>query len=404
VNDITLQKKFENKERKLFTMATVLVTGGTGILGREVVARLLAHHHTPRVLSRQTNPDLPEGTEIIFGDLTSGSGLPAAVKEVDAIIHCASSLQEPQATDVGGTRLLLHAAHEANSPHIIYVSIVGVDRAATDYYQAKHETETVIRQSRLPWSIVRATQFHEFALRLIRSLGTDTLNVIPTPSDIRLQPIAIGDVAERLVALLVEGPTGQVEEIGGPQILTLEEMIQAYLRARGRDAILRTIELPRSLFEVFRSNSHLCPDFAVGQKTWGAFVRYWYGEREGYPTVKAQVPVLLEQMIQVHQPAQVSVLTVTLEPGALGSPPHRHPGPVFGYVVEGEVLFEMHCHAPRLYKQGEVFYEPDGCLHLLANNPHPARRALFVAVLIGEPGQPILTPVELQAGTNDPLV
>ena len=69
---------------------------------------------------------------------------------------------------------------------------------------------------------------------------------------------------------------------------------------------------------------------------------------------------------------------------------------------EGEVLFEMRGHAPTIYKQGGVFYEPNGCLHLLANNPSPSRRALFVAVLIGEPGQPILTPVQLQAGTNEP--
>ncbi|HTK09856.1 MAG TPA: NAD(P)H-binding protein [Ktedonobacteraceae bacterium] len=384
-------------------MATILVTGGTGDLGREVVSRLLARHHTPRVLSRQSHPDLPEGTEIVTGDLTSGSGLSAAVAGVDTIIHCASFPQGAQATDIGGTRLLVQAAHAAGSPHIIYVSIVGVDRATSGYYQAKYAAETIIAQSQLPWSIVRATQFHLFALRLIQSLGADTLNVIPVPPNVRLQPVDIDDVAERLVALAEEGPAGYLPDMAGPQVLTLEEIIQTYLHRRGRKATLRTTELPDSLFATFSADSHMNPTSAAGTKTWDEFLHYWYNENDSYPAAKKTTTILMEQLIQAHHPAQVTVHTVALDPGAQGAPPHRHPGPVFGYVVEGDVLFEMRGHAPRLYKQGEVFYEPDGCLHLLANNPSPTRRALFVAVLIGEPGQPILTPVQLQADTNDPL-
>jgi uncharacterized protein YbjT (DUF2867 family)/quercetin dioxygenase-like cupin family protein len=384
-------------------MANILVTGGTGDLGRAVVAHLLAHQHTPRVLSRQTHSNLPSGAETHFGDLTTGAGLREAVAGVDAIIHCASSPQRTRATDIGGTRLLVQAAHEAGSPHIVSVSIVGVDSSPAPYYQAKYEAEGIITQSRLPWSVVRATQFHSFALRLIQSLGSDRLNVIPVPPNVRLQTIATDDVAERLVALVEQGATNQVEEMGGPQVLTLEEMVQTYLRVRDREASLRAAELPNSLFAAFSANKNLSLAPARGKQTWEAFVRYWYRERDGYPVPQAQTPVLLEETVQVHDPVQVSVLTVTLEPGAQGSPPHRHPGPVFGYVVEGEVLFEMRGHAPRIYKQGEVFYEPYHCFHLLANNPNPFSRAVFVAILLGEPGQPILTPIPLQAGTNDPI-
>src|SRR5438067_2100251 len=131
-------------------MANVLVTGGTGDLGRAVVAQLLAHHHTPRVLSRQTHPELPSGVEALFGDLTTGSGLREAVEGGDAIIHCASSPQGAQATDIGGTRMLVQAAHEAGLSHFVYVSIVGVDRSPAPYYRAKHEAESIIAQSGLP--------------------------------------------------------------------------------------------------------------------------------------------------------------------------------------------------------------------------------------------------------------
>lgn len=384
-------------------MANVLVTGGTGELGRAVVAQLLAQHHTPRVLSRQTHPNLPSGVMVVSGNLASGSGLSEAVEGVDTVIHCASSPLEALTTDIGGTRMLVQAARESGSPHFIYVSIVGVDSAPAPYYQAKREAESLIAQSGLSWSVVRATQFHSFGLRLIQSLGTDRLNVIPTTPDTRLQTIAAEDVAERLVALVEQGATQRIEEIGGPQVLTLETMIQSYLRARGRKASLRTVELPNSLFAVFSSPEPLNPAPFRGKQTWDEFVRYWYRERDGYPAPQAQVPLLLEKTVQVHDPVQVSVLTVTLEPGAQGAPPHRHPGPVFGFVVEGNILFEMRGHAPRIYRQGEVFYEPYGCVHLLANNPSPFSRAVFVAVLLGEPGQPILTPIQLQADTNDPI-
>jgi quercetin dioxygenase-like cupin family protein len=299
--------------------------------------------------------------------------------------------------------MLVQAARESGSPHFIFVSIVGVDRSPAPYYRAKREAERLIAKSGLPWSVVRATQFHSFGLRLIQSLGTDTLNIIPVPPHTRLQTIATEDVAERLVALVECGATHQIKEMGGPQALTLEEMVQSYLRERGREASLRSVELSNSLFAAFRSAEPPHPVPAKGRQTWDEFVRSWYRERDNHPAPKAQVPILMEETVQVHDPVQVSVLTVTLDPGAQGSPPHRHPGPVFGYVVEGEILFEMRGHHPRIYKQGEAFYEPYGCLHLLANNPSPFRRAVFVAVLLGEPGQPILTPVQLQAGTNDPV-
>jgi len=384
-------------------MANVLVTGGTGELGRLVVAQLLAHQHTPRVLSRQTHLDLPEGAESVYGELTSGTGLREAVKGVDAIIHCASSPQEALATDIGGTRMLVHAAREAGSPHFIYVSIVGIDHAQSGYYQAKYEAERIVMQSQLPWSIVRATQFHSLALRLIQSLGIEMLNVIPVPPNVRLQTIATGEVAERLLALAEGGKTGQVEDMGGPQVLTLEEMIQTYLHVRGREVSMRAVDLPNSLFATFSSSEHQHSAPAVGKQTWEEFMRYWCHERDSYHVPDTLNPVLLEKTVQAHDPVQVSVIEVSMEPGSYITPPHRHPGPIFGYVVEGSVLFEMRGHTPTIYRRGDTFYEPDGCIHLLANNPSPSGKAVLVAVLLGEPGQPILTPLQLQAGTNDPV-
>lgn len=387
-------------------MGHVLVTGGTGSLGREVVSQLLTQQQTVRVVSRKSQPDLSDSVEVVYGDLASGSGLREAVNNVDTIIHCASDSSKAETTDLAGTRLLVRAIQDAgNTPHLIYVSIVGVDKAVAGYYRAKWEAENIVQQSRVPWTILRTTQFHDFVLQMIQSLGADTLRSLPVPSGVRFQSIERSDVAQRLVELVAEGPSGLLPDMGGPQVLSLEEMVQAYLSRRGRDALLRTVELPNSLLNTFRSDKHLCPEHAEGKTTWDEFLHYWYEEKDGFPQGHKEVAILMKEIVQLPWAPEVTVHTVELAPGAQGAPPHRHPGPIFGYVIEGEVLFEMHGHAPKIYKQGEVFYEPFHCVHLLANNPNPRRRALFVAVLLGEPGKPILTPVQLdpQAVTNETM-
>lgn len=136
-------------------MATVLVTGGTGTLGREVVTRVLAGQHRARILSHQASPSIPRGVEVVTGDLASGRGLREAVAGVDAIIHCATSFEGVRQVDVEGTHVLLQAAHASGSPHIVYISIVGVDRTDYFYYRGKYETELVVEQGPLPWTIAR---------------------------------------------------------------------------------------------------------------------------------------------------------------------------------------------------------------------------------------------------------
>jgi uncharacterized protein YbjT (DUF2867 family) len=147
------------------TVAKIFVTGGTGDLGREVLSHLLARQHAIRVLSRQSHPNLPQGIEVVTGDLMGGAGVREAAAGVDTVIHCASDPSAAQATDVGGTRLPAQALQDVEPPpHLIYVSIVGVDQAATDYHRAKYEAESVVAQSQLPWTVLRATHFHSFAL------------------------------------------------------------------------------------------------------------------------------------------------------------------------------------------------------------------------------------------------
>ena len=144
-------------------MSTVLVTGGTGLLGRAVVARLTSAGHDVRVLSR-TAP----GSPAVVGDLATGSGLDDAVAGVDTVVHCGVR----PARSPTGRRDRHPVAGRCRpagrfSPHLVYVSIVGVDRIPLAYYRAKAEAEREVALSGLPWTTLRATQFHEFTADLL---------------------------------------------------------------------------------------------------------------------------------------------------------------------------------------------------------------------------------------------
>ena len=261
-------------------MSTVLVTGGTGGLGREVTARLMGRGHRVRVLSHRAQPDTPPGVEVATGDLASGMGLREATAGVEAIVHCASNPKDPQPVDVAGTRALLEAARAVGGPpQVVYISIVGVDRSAYGYYQAKYQAEGLIEQSGLPWTVLRATQFHTLVHDRFIAPAVDASSPaeIVIPAGLRFQPVDIGDVAERLVALVEQGPARQVLEMGGPQTLTLEEMTDTYLWVRGVGANVRAAPAQGELFEAFRSGINLVPAHAEGTITWEQYLRCVYG-------------------------------------------------------------------------------------------------------------------------------
>lgn len=259
-------------------MPSILVTGGTGTLGREVVVRLLARGHQVRVLTHHASEAVPEGVEAASGDLATGAGLKEVLAGVGGVLHLASSSRQAMETDVGGTRNLLAAAAASGTtsalPHIIYISIVGVDRSNMPYYVAKDAAEALIETSGLPWSILRATQFHGFIASILRSLGLETQPEVVVPEGVRVQSIDVGEVAERLVALAELGPLTHVAQMGGPQILDLETMATTYLKMRGQGEIARVRAEPlhTPMFDAWRSGTNLAPEHAFGAITWEQYL------------------------------------------------------------------------------------------------------------------------------------
>lgn len=251
-------------------MDTVLVTGGTGLLGRRVVRAMAGDGHRVRILSRSPAPPPVPGAEVSVADLSTGAGLAEAVAGASAIVHCATDPRASRAVDVEGTERLLAAARIAGRPHVVYISIVGVDRIPMSYYQAKLAAEAAVARSGLPATVLRTTQFHEFAVDLIDRLGR--LPLVPTPRGWRMQPIDVDEVARRLADAVSSGPATRLPDLGGPDIFPVAELVRGRLRDAGRRRPVLKLSLPGAFFAALRAGANLAPGNRSGGTTWPEFL------------------------------------------------------------------------------------------------------------------------------------
>jgi uncharacterized protein YbjT (DUF2867 family) len=212
----------------------VLVTGGAGALGSQVVEELRRRGHEPRPASRR------------FGvDLATGEGLPVAVASAEAVVHCATRPLRPTAVYVAGTRRLAAEVSKAVvMPHLVYISIVGCDANPYPYYRAKAAAEEVLALSGVPATVVRATQFHSLAAAVAGALTLGPLAL--TLGDMAVQPVDAAWVASRLVDVAT-GPRpdgfARATDLAGPELLTMAEVASALRRHAGKGAA-HVVRLP----------------------------------------------------------------------------------------------------------------------------------------------------------------
>jgi uncharacterized protein YbjT (DUF2867 family) len=250
-------------------MDSVLVTGGTGQLGRRVVRALAGDGHSVRILSRSPAAP-PPGAGVCVADLSTGAGLAGAVAGTSAIVHCATAPRRSRTVDVEGTERLLEAARNAGRPHVVYISIVGVDRIPTAYYRCKLAAERTIERSGLPWTVLRTTQFHEFVDDLLDRMVR--LPVVPVPRGWRVQPIDVDEVARRLADAVVSGPAGRLPDLGGPEAFPVTELLRDRLRTTGRSRPVVEVPVPGALSAALRAGADLVPGNRSDGCTWQEFL------------------------------------------------------------------------------------------------------------------------------------
>ncbi|MDL4821443.1 SDR family oxidoreductase [Actinomadura opuntiae] len=249
----------------------IIVTGASGTLGAPLTRRLAAADGAPvRALSRRSRTG-EDGVAWHRADLKTGEGLAGALAGAETIVHCASDWRHYK-DDLTAARNLVDAAWKQGAPHLVYISIVGVDKIPYPYYRIKHQVERLIEDSGLPYTILRTTQFHTLPAMVLDVL-TKVPGIMPLPSGLRVQPIDVDEVAARMAELaLAPGPARRVDDMGGPEVLTLEEMARSYLQARGKHGVRLPVPLFGKTARGFKEGHHLAPDHKAGQRTWQEYL------------------------------------------------------------------------------------------------------------------------------------
>jgi len=245
----------------------VLVTGATGTLGRKLVGAATAAGHHVRAMSRRSHVGYT-GVHWSQGDLLANTGIDAAVDGVDVVVHGAT--QGTGDKDVTSTQNLATAARRAGVGHIIYVSIVGIDRIPLPYYQTKLRVERALEASDVGHTVLRATQFHDLINKIFSIQRFSP--VLWTLRGVRFQPIDTRDVAARLVELIDCEPAGRVADMSGPAVHTHAELARMYLAARGGRR--RVVQMPVSgrIVAGYRAGANLAPDNPVGTIDFAEFL------------------------------------------------------------------------------------------------------------------------------------
>ena len=259
----------------------VLLTGGTGNLGRELLPKLAQAGHDVVTLSRRP---LPQGLPGIHvrGDLSTGEGVDEAMSGCDAVVHAATggfgdryslrwAIFHRSTVDVQGTQVLLEAAHRVGISHFLFTSIVGMDRVPYwpniyRFFKHKLAAERLVRESSMPWTIVRLTPFHP----LLDQVFTWQFG-LPAPVmvlDTMGQPIDPADAADVVITYLARDPACDVIEVGGPEVLTAREIVDAWTSRKGIDRKARIFRAPGRMGRAMAEGALTCPDNATGHITW----------------------------------------------------------------------------------------------------------------------------------------
>jgi uncharacterized protein YbjT (DUF2867 family) len=240
----------------------IAVAGGTGTVGRAVVAEVERTGHESVVLAPSTGVDL-----------TTGAGLDAALQGVDVVIDVSNAAvwtrEASESFFTAVTEHLLDACLRAGVGHLVALSIVGADVVDLDYYYGKRAQEQLITAGPVPWTILHATQFFDFAAQVLRGQSGPVVEVPPMLS----QPVATADLAARLVELATGPAQGVTTPIAGPDRLTVAEMARQLLARQGRDADVRVQDVPGRTGELMAGGA-LTPSggFTVGKGTFAEYL------------------------------------------------------------------------------------------------------------------------------------
>jgi uncharacterized protein YbjT (DUF2867 family) len=261
----------------------ILVTGGTGHLGRAISAGLKRDGHRVRILARRPGDD--PAIEWVQGDLGAGTDLSPALAGVDAVVHAATNspaaqrggfglldlVRSPTDVDIDGTTALLAAAADASVQHFMHVSIVGLPEMAriNAYSRVKLAAEELVTASAAPWSIVRATGFYWLLERMLAK--TAGRRIVMLPADVRMQPVDSDEFADFVITCMSDGLRGERNDFVGPETLTMRQLAERYLAARDLSRRVWDAPMPRRVKAALDAGN-TSANALRGTTTWSAWL------------------------------------------------------------------------------------------------------------------------------------
>ncbi|MGW2311277.1 SDR family oxidoreductase [Actinomadura luteofluorescens] len=255
-------------------MAAILVTGGTGTLGRQVVPRLREAGQDVRVLTRSRR-EPADGVEYVTGDLSGNEGIDAALDGIETVMHLAGGNKGDDVV----ARNLMGAVSRARVKHLVLISVIGADSVPVAWLKTQMEVERIVEESGVPYTILRAAQFHDLVFKVVRGMAKSP--VVPVPGGLRFQPVDARDVAERLVELALGEPAGRVPDLAGPKVFPIGTLIRGYLQASGKHRATMPVRIPGKAGRAYRAGDNLSIEGTDrGARTWEDF----QAERLGLPT------------------------------------------------------------------------------------------------------------------------
>lgn len=262
-------------------MSRLLVVGGTGTAGRQVVAEALRRGHDVTVASRRgldMATGIFQGVRYLAADIVTIRGLERALDGTDVVIDTTNGVsRSSRAVLTVGAENLLNNAALMGVCKAVLLSIVNVDRSSYGYYRAKAAQEQIYRESVLETRIVRATQFHDFVTSILA--GGSRFGVIPVIRKTSFQPIATRDVAGFLLDAAEEKrvEANGTADFGGPEVLTMRQLARQWRARTGTKAIIASIRAPRGAGHEWRAGLNLVPERALGTVTYSQ----WLAESAG---------------------------------------------------------------------------------------------------------------------------
>ncbi|EFV14081.1 SDR family oxidoreductase [Segniliparus rugosus] len=253
-------------------MTTVLVTGGTGQLGAPTVVGLRASGHDVRVLSRKSGPGL------VTADVVSGRGVAEAVAGVDVVVHLVSTIGKDDPAGKGDLPLAARLVEEAKAAgvgHLVFISIIGVDKIPLPYYKTKLAVKELLRESAIAHTVLRIAQFHSLVEQIFAAQRF--LPVLFAPA-FSVQPIDVGDAANKIVEIVSGAPQGRAADIAGPRAAKAAEWARQWKASAGSRKPVVPLWLPGKTFAGYAAGHNLAPEAAYGTTT---FAEYLAARRAG---------------------------------------------------------------------------------------------------------------------------